>query len=168
MTEAAKHRGERGFSNHAITACCCVFPSDKCKRIQEELRPNEMNSFQRDARCDYRLCGQENVRRVEQTLRGRKEKLQLSDPYFSVSPRRALRRDGMTAADGKRWPSASLNPMTLFTRLASISPCPDAPSVPASPVPGPVCSSATCQQDVRPRCPAHRGSHPILLYHIML
>lgn len=55
---------------------------------------------------------------------------------------------------------------TLFTGRVSISPWPRGPSVPTRPVPGSVCSSATCQQAVRPA--ARRAVGAIRCYPIKL
>ncbi len=76
----------------------------------------------------------------------------------------ALRSDGMTAADGNIGPRY-FNPTTFFTRLASISLCPGAPSVPRAPCQGRYVHE---QLASRPRAPlpvAQREPSDIIVSH---
>lgn len=51
---------------NAITACCCFSPSDKCNKFQESCCQMKLTASKKDARCDYRLCVQENARHSAQ------------------------------------------------------------------------------------------------------
>lgn len=149
----------------------------------------KLTASKKDARCDYRLCVQENVLHSAQqkhfmnAINARLLPLHYVDKqnvylnfilslkfyfhFISIFLSAALRCDGMTAADGNIGPGY-FEPHDIFHKTRKHFPLPRCP----------VCVRAPCARagmficnlpaSRAPRCPAHRGSHPILLYHIML
>lgn len=176
MTEALKHRGKIYFN--ATTACCCVFSSDKCQTFQEFCCQIKLTASKKAhgviTGCVYRRM--HATAQSKNTVNRRKahfvwceitQHLFALKLIFSFFPSAALRCNGMTAADGNIGPWFLGTPRH-FSQDSQAFPQPRCP----------VCARASCARagmfisnlpaGRAPRCSAHRGSHPILLYHIML